>query len=77
MRTIGLGWTAGQERLTIEPHRDGLPETDEGERELKKPPTGNSPWRWLWETLKETRWVRFVSSLGKLPESSFEDKSTY
>lgn len=43
LRTRGLGWTEGQERLTTEPHRDGLPKTDEGEIVLKKPPTGSSP----------------------------------
>lgn len=54
-RTMGFGWTEGQERLTIEPHRDGLPETAEGEMVLKKPPTGSSPCRLLWETLKDKR----------------------
>ena len=63
--------------MTTEPHNDGLPKTDEGEIVLKKPPTGSSPCRWLYETLKETRWDRFVKSLGKLPENSFHDKSTY
>lgn len=43
LRTMGLFWTAGQERLTTEPHRDGLPETEDVEMVLKKPPTGSSP----------------------------------
>lgn len=63
--------------MTTEPHRDGLPETDEGETVLKKPPSGRSPWRLLWEILKDRRWERLVSSLGKLPERRLKDKSTY
>lgn len=43
---------------------------------LKKPPTGSSPRRWLWETLNVTRWERLVSSLGKLPENWLKEKST-
>ena len=47
LRTMGLGWTPGQERLTTEPHIDGFPETDEVGMVLKKPPSGSSPRRWL------------------------------
>lgn len=43
LRTMGLGRTAGQDLLTAEPQRDGLPETLEGEMVLKKPPEGSSP----------------------------------
>lgn len=43
LRTMGLGWTEVQERLTTDPHMDGLPKTDEGEIVLKKPPRGRSP----------------------------------
>lgn len=43
LRTMGLGRTAGQERLTAEPQREGLSETEEGEMVLKKLPVGSSP----------------------------------
>ena len=76
LRTMGFGWTAGQEWFKMEPHNEGLPETDERGMLLKKPPTGSSPCRWLWEMLKMRRWERFVSSFGRVPERSLKDKST-
>ena len=42
-RTMGLGRTPGQERLTAEPQSDGLLESEEGEIVLKNAPAGSSP----------------------------------
>lgn len=47
LRTIGFGRTEGQDLLTTEPQRDGLPATDEGEMVLKNTPAGSSPLRSL------------------------------
>ena len=44
-RTIGFGWTEGQDLLTTAPQRDGLCDIDKGDIVLKKPPTGSSPSR--------------------------------
>ncbi|KAJ0620687.1 hypothetical protein HanRHA438_Chr01g0000271 [Helianthus annuus] len=44
---------------------------------LKKPPRGSSPSSSLCDTLNVTRFVRFESSFGKLPERWLNDKSTY
>ena len=74
---MGLGRTAGQVLLTAEPHRDGFPETDEGDMVLKKPPAGSSPCKLLWEMLKEARLGRFANCLGRLPMRLLKDRSTY
>ena len=77
LSTMGLGRTAGQDLLTAEPQRDGLAKTLEGEMVLKKPPDGSSPWRLLWEILKETMLGRFANCFGRAPERLLKDKSTY
>lgn len=76
LRTMGLGWMEGHEWLTTDPHRDGLSVTDERGMLLKKPPSGSSPCRWLWEMLNVSKFERFVSSLGMFPERALNDKST-
>ena len=73
---MGFGCAPGHDWLTIDPHRDGLSETEERGIVLKKPPRGSSPSRSLWEMLKMMRFVRFVSSFGKAPVRWFTDKST-
>lgn len=45
LRTIGFGRTEGQERLTEEPQRSGLPERHDGGMTLKKFPEGMGPER--------------------------------
>lgn len=59
----------------MEPHRDGLPTTDEEGMVLKNPPTGSSPSRLLNETLNVTSLERFVSSFGRLSDKLLNDKS--
>lgn len=76
LRTIGLGRTVGQLLLTAAPQREGLPERDDGDMVLKKPPEGSSPWSWLCEMLKEMIRSRFANCFGRVPVSSLEDKST-
>lgn len=77
LRTIGLGRTAGQDLLTAEPQSDGLPNTEEGDMVLKKPPAGSSPCRWLCEMLNDDRWTRFTNCFGKPPVRVLKDKSTF
>lgn len=73
---MGFGCAPGHDWLTMDPHRDGLSETEERGMVLKKPPRGSSPSRSLWEMLKMMRFVRFVSSFGKPPVRWLNDKST-
>lgn len=77
LRTMGLGRTPGQDLLTAEPQREGFPETEEGETVLKKAPAGSSPWRLLWEMLKESRLGRLANCFGRPPVRLLKDKSTF
>lgn len=74
-RTRGFGRTAGQDRLTADPQREGLSEREEGGIALKNGPTGSSPWRWLWEMLKTARWGRLASCFGMAPDRLLREKS--
>lgn len=50
---------------------------DKGEMVLKKAPAGSSPWRLLWEILKERRLGRLANCLGRPPVRLLKDKSTF
>lgn len=76
LRTMGLGRTVGQLRLTAAPQRDGFADTDDGSIVLKKTPAGSSPCSWLCETLNDWRFTRFASCFGRAPVRLLNEKST-